>query len=202
MLTSGKMANALDFGLEPATMREAYGMTLFGQSCLAARRLIEAGSRFVTVVWDAFGLNAGSWDTHHNHYGRLKEFLLPVFDHTFSALILDLEQRGMLDETLVLVLSEHGRTPKIDSKPLGAGRDHWSRAYSQVYAGGGMGRGNLVGRTDKHAGDVEENPVSPKDVLATAFYLLGIDPESTFPDSEGRPRPVTGTGHFRPELPG
>jgi len=202
MLTSGKMAEALDFGREPMTVREAYGMTLFGQSCLAARRLVEAGSKFVTVVWDAYGLNAGSWDTHHNHYGRLKEFLLPVFDQTFSTLIMDLEQRGILDETLVLVLSEHGRTPQIDSKPLGAGRDHWSRAYSQVYAGGGMGRGNLVGRTDKHAGDVEDNPVSPKDILATAFYLLGIDPESTFPDSEGRPRPITGTGRFRPELLG
>ncbi len=202
LLTSGRMSAALDFVREPATVRETYGMTLFGQSCLAARRLVEAGSKFVTVIWDAFGLNAGSWDTHHNHYGRLKEFLLPVFDQTFSALILDLEQRGMLDETLVLVLSEHGRTPKIDSKPFGAGRDHWSRAYSQVYAGGGMGRGQVVGRTDKHAGDVEENPMSPKDVLATAFYLLGIDPESTFPDPEGRPMPITGTGRFRPELLG
>jgi uncharacterized protein (DUF1501 family) len=181
-------------------MREAYGMTLFGQSCLAARRLVEVGSKFVTVIWDAYGLNAGSWDTHHNHFGRLKEFLLPVFDHSFAALILDLEQRGMLDETLVLVISEHGRTPQIDSKPKGAGRHHWSRAYSQVYAGGGMGRGNLVGKTDKHAGDVVEAPVSPKDILATAFYLLGIDPDSTVPNADGRPMPITGTGKFRPEL--
>lgn len=202
LLTSGRMSEALDFSREPATVRDTYGMTLFGQSCLAARRLVEAGSKFVTVIWDAYGLNAGSWDTHHNHYGRLRQFLLPVFDQTFSALILDLEQRGLLDETLVLVLSEHGRTPKLDSRPVGAGRDHWSRAYSQVYAGGGMGRGQVVGRTDKHAGDVEETPVSPKDVLATAFYLLGIDPETTFPDPEGRPLPVTGTGRFRPELLG
>ena len=202
LLTSGAMHAALDFTREPAAVRESYGMTLFGQSCLAARRLIEAGGKFVTVIWDAYGLNAGSWDTHHNHYSRLKEFLLPVFDQTFSALITDLEQRGLLDETLVLVISEHGRTPQIDSKPKGAGRHHWSRAYSQVYAGGGMGRGNLVGRTDKHAGDVEETPVSPKDVLATAFHLLGIDPEGTFPDPEGRPLPISGTGHFRPELLG
>lgn len=202
LLTSGRMQEALDYAREPMAVRDAYGMTLFGQSCLAARRLIEAGSKFVTVIWDAYGLNAGSWDTHHNHYGRLKEFLLPVFDHTFSALILDLEQRGLLDETLVLVISEHGRTPQIDSKPKGAGRHHWSRAYSQVYAGGGMGRGNVVGRTDKHAGDVEETPISPKDVLATAFYLLGIDPESVFPDPEGRPLPITGTGGIRRELLG
>ena len=202
LLTSGKMHEALDYARESMRVREAYGMTLFGQSCLAARRLIEAGSKFVTVIWDAYGLNAGSWDTHHNHYGRLKEFLLPVFDHTFSALILDLEQRGLLDETLVLVISEHGRTPQIDSKPKGAGRHHWSRAYSQVYAGGGMGRGNLVGRTDKYAGEVDDIPISPKDILATAFYLLGIDPETTFPDPEGRPLPITGTGQFRPELLG
>lgn len=202
LLTSGKMHAALDYTREPQSVREQYGMTLFGQSCLAARRLVEAGAKFVTVIWDAYGLNNGSWDTHHNHYGRLKEFLLPVFDHTFSALILDLEQRGMLDETLVLVISEHGRTPQIDSKPRGAARHHWSRAYSQVYAGGGMGRGNLVGRTDAHAGDVEETPMSPKDILATAFYLLGIDPHTTVPDPEGRPLPITGTGNLRTELLG
>jgi hypothetical protein len=200
LLSSAKMHDALDYTREPAGVREAYGMTLFGQSCLAARRLIEAGAKFVTVIWDAYGLNAGSWDTHHNHFGRLKEFLLPVFDQTFTALILDLEQRGMLDETLVLVMSEHGRTPQIDSKPKGAGRHHWSRAYSQVYAGGGMGRGNLVGQTDQHAGDVVDVPVSPKDILATAFHLLGIDPHTTVPDAENRPVPIAGDGVFRPEL--
>lgn len=202
LLSSGRMHDALDFAREPARIRDAYGMTLFGQSCLAARRLIEAGAKFVTVIWDAYGLNAGSWDTHYNHFGRLKDFLLPVFDHTFSALILDLEQRGLLDETLVLVISEHGRTPQIDSRPRGAGRHHWSRAYSQVYAGGGMGRGNLVGRTDRYAGDVEESPLSPKDVLATAFHLLGIDPDSTFSDPTGRPMTLTGTGVLRRELLG
>lgn len=200
LLATGKMHAALDYTREPDSVRDQYGMTLFGQSCLAARRLVEAGTKFVTVFWDAYGLNAGSWDTHHNHFPRLKQFLLPVFDQAFTALILDLEQRGMLDDTLVLVLSEHGRTPKIDSKPKGGGRDHWSRAYSQIYAGGGMGRGNLVGRTDKIGGDVQDAPISPKDILATAFYLLGIDPESTFPDPEGRPLPITGTGVLRAEL--
>ena len=202
LLLTGKMHDALDYTREPPGIRETYGMTLFGQSCLAARRLIEAGSKFVTVFWDAYGLNAGSWDTHHNHFPRLKEFLLPVFDQAFSVFVLDLEQRGLLDETLVLVLSEHGRTPQIDSKPKGAGRGHWSRAYSQVYAGGGMGRGNLVGRTDKIAGDVVDTPISPKDILATAFYLLGIDPDSTFPDPQGRPLPIAGTGTLRRELLG
>ncbi len=202
LLMTGKMHDALDYTREPLAIREAYGMTLFGQSCLAARRLIEAGSKFATVIWDAYGLNAGSWDTHHNHYPRLKEFLLPVFDQAFSALIMDLEQRGLLDETLVLVLSEHGRTPQIDSKPKGAGRGHWSRSYCQVYAGGGMGQGNLVGRTDKIAGDVLDMPISPKDILATAFHLLGIDPDTTVPDPQGRPLPITGTGKLRRELLG
>jgi len=202
LLASGKVRDAIDYTREPQTTRDSYGMTLFGQSCLAARRLIEAGTKFVTVFWDAYGLNAGSWDTHHNHFGRLKEFLLPVYDQAFSALILDLESRGLLDETLVLVISEHGRTPKIDSKPKGAGRHHWSRAYCQVYAGGGMGRGHLVGRTDKHAGDVEATPISPKDVLATAFHLLGIDPHTTVPNADGQPMPISGTGRFRKELLG
>jgi uncharacterized protein (DUF1501 family) len=202
LLTHSKMHEALDFTREPMPAREAYGMNLFGQSCLAARRLVETGARFVTVIWDAYGLNAGSWDTHHNHYPRLKEFLLPVFDQTFTALILDLEARGLLDETLVLVISEHGRTPQLDPKPAGAGRHHWSSAYSQVYAGGGMGRGNLVGATDENAAEVVDTPVSPKDVLATAFHLLGIDPATTVPGSQGQPLPIAGTGVFRPELLG
>lgn len=200
LLMSGRIFEALDYTREAASVREAYGMTLFGQSCLAARRLVEAGSKFVTVFFDAFGLNAGSWDTHHNHFPRLKQFLLPVFDQSFSALILDLEQRGMLDETLVLVISEHGRTPRIDSRPIGAGRDHWSRAYCQVYAGGGLARGRVVGRTDRFAGDVEETPISPKDVLATTLHLLGIDPNGVFPDPTGRPMPLTGHGVVRREL--
>ena len=200
LLTTGRIHDALDYARESDDVRQRYGMTLFGQCCLAARRLVEAGSKFVKVIWDAYGLNAGSWDTHHNHYGRLKEFLLPGFDQSFTALILDLEDRGMLDETLVLVISEHGRTPQIDSKPKGAGRHHWSRAYSQVYAGGGLGRGNVVGRTDAHAGDVEATPISPKDILATAFHQLGIDPNTTVPNAEGRAMPIAGIGQLRTEL--
>jgi hypothetical protein len=200
LLATGKLRDALDYTREPSRVREAYGMTLFGQSCLAARRLVEAGTRFVTVFWDAYGLNAGSWDTHHNHFARLKDYLLPVFDQAFSALVLDLDQRGLLDETLVLVISEHGRTPLIDRKATGGGRDHWSRAYSQVYAGGGMGRGRVVGATDRLGGDVVETPISPKDILATAFHLLGIDPVATVPDREGRPRRIAGTGVLRLEL--
>lgn len=201
LLTSARMRQALDIGREPIALRERYGMTLFGQACLAARRLVEAGCKFVTIFWDGFGQFAGcAWDTHANHYPRLKEYLLPGFDQAYPALLLDLEARGLLDETLVLWLSEHGRTPRIDSRPVGAGRHHWSRAYSVALAGGGTARGRIVGSTDRHGGEVREAPISPKDLLATTFHLLGIDPHTHVTDSQGRPMPIAGSGQLRTEL--
>jgi hypothetical protein len=201
MLTTDRMRRALDIGLEPRAVRESYGMNLFGQGCLAARRLVEAGSRFVTVFWDGFGQFAGcAWDTHSNHYPRLKEYLLPGLDQALPGLLRDLDMRGLLDETLVIWMSEHGRTPRIDSKPKGAGRHHWSRAYSVVLAGGGIPRGKVVGSTDRFGGEVREVPISPKDILATAFHLLGIDPHTTLTDPLGRPVPIAGNGEVRPEL--
>jgi hypothetical protein len=201
LLTSARMRDALDIGKEPMPLRERYGMTLFGQSCLAARRLVEAGCRFVTIFWDGFGQFSGcAWDTHANHYPRLREYLLPGFDQAYPALLLDLEARGLLDETLVLWLSEHGRTPRIDSRPVGAGRHHWSRAYSMALAGGGVARGRVVGSTDRDGGDVRDCPVSPKDILATAFHLLGIDPHTHVTDGQGRPMPIAGSGVLRREL--
>ena len=138
LLASNRMRDALDLAREPVALRERYGATLFGQSCLAARRLVEAGCKFVTVFWDGFGQFGNcAWDTHNNHYPRLKEYLLPGFNSAYPTLIRDLESRGLLDSTLVLWMSEHGRTPKIDPKPKGCGRHHWSRAYSVALAGGG-----------------------------------------------------------------
>lgn len=201
LLTSGRMREALDIGREPARVRERYGMTLFGQACLAARRLVEAGCKFVTVFWDGFGQFAScAWDTHAYHFERLRDYLLPGFDRAFSALIEDLTERGLLDETLLMWLSEHGRTPQIDTRAVGAGRHHWSRAYSAALAGGGAARGRIVGSTDRHGGDVRETPIGPKDLLATAFHLLGIDPHTTVPDLQGRPTPIAGTGVVRNEL--
>ncbi len=201
LVTTSRMREALDVSRESPAVRESYGMTLFGQSCLAARRLIEAGARFVTAFWDGYGQFANcAWDTHNNHYPRLKEYLLPGFDLAFSGLIADLEARGLLDETLVIWMSEHGRTPKIDSKPKGAGRHHWSRAYSIVMAGAGVPRGKVVGSTDRFAGDVRDTPMSPKDILATAFHLLGIDPHTTITDPLARPVPIAGSGELRREL--
>jgi hypothetical protein len=201
LLTSSTVHRALDISQEQLALRERYGMTLFGQSCLAARRLIEAGTKFVTVFWDGYGQFGNcAWDTHNNHYPRLKEYLLPGFDFAFPTLIDDLRQRGLLDETLVLCLSEHGRTPQIDSRPRGAGRHHWSRVYSMALAGGGSARGRIVGSSDRIGGDVRDTPVSPKDILATAFHLLGIDPRTIVPNAQGQPLPIAGDGELRPEL--
>ncbi|MCE9532804.1 MAG: DUF1501 domain-containing protein [Planctomycetes bacterium] len=203
LLTSNAVHRALDIGREPLPLREKYGLTLFGQSCLAARRLVEAGSKFVTVFWDGFGQFGGcGWDTHNNHFPRMKEYLLPGFDLAYSALIDDLHARGILDETAVLCISEHGRTPQIDQKPKGAGRHHWSRVYSAVFAGGGFAKGRVVGASDKIGGDVKETPISPKDILATTFHLLGIDVHTTVPDTLGRPYPIAGDGEVRHELIG
>jgi hypothetical protein len=201
LLSATALRRAVDLAREPLRSRERYGMTLFGQSCLAARRLVEAGCRFVTVFWDGYGQFANcAWDTHQNHFPRLKEYLLPGFDAAYSALIADLDDRGLLDETLVVWLSEHGRTPRTDSKWKGGGRDHWSRVYSVALAGGGVARGRVVGASDKLGGEVKSTPVSPKDLLATMVHLLGHDPETTMLDREGRPVPVVGDGRARPEL--
>jgi hypothetical protein len=189
IIGSDKIRMALDLGREPAPLRETYGMTLFGQSCLAARRLVEAGSRFVTVFWDEYGLAGSGWDTHWDHYPRMKDELLPGLDRAWAGLIADLDGRGLLDETLVLCVSEHGRTPKIQNV-RGGGRDHWSQAYSSLFAGGGIARGRVVGKTDKVAGTVVDRPASPKDILATLYYLMGIDPHTTIQDRTGRPVPL------------
>src|SRR5262249_45255062 len=174
LIGSEKVPTALDLQREPRPLRETYGMTVFGQAALAARRLVEAGTRFVTVFWDEYGLAGSGWDTHWDHYPRMKDELLPGLDMALFGLLSDLDARGMLDETLGLLVSGHGRTPKL-AGAKGGGRDHWSRAYSILMAGGGVARGRVVGKTDKIAGDVVERPVSPKDVLATAYHLLGVD---------------------------
>ncbi len=189
LIGSERVHTALDIGREPRNLRDSYGMTIFGQAALAARRLVEAGSRFVTVFWDEYGLAGSGWDTHWDHYPRMRGELMPGFDMALSGLIRDLEARGMLDETLVLALSEHGRTPRLNNA-RGGGRDHWSEVYTILLAGGGVARGRVVGRSDRHGAHVADRPVSPKDILATAYHLLGIDPETTLVDRTGRPLPL------------
>lgn len=189
LIQSQSVSAALDVRQEPLATRELYGMTLFGQSCLTARRMLDAGTRLVSVFWDEYGLAGDAWDTHWNHFPRMTDQLLPGLDRAFSGLILDLDRRGQLDDTLVVCISEHGRTPKL-SMVGGGGRDHWSQAYSALFAGGGIARGRVVGSTDKHAGEVVSTPVGPKDILATMYHLLGIDPQTFLPDRSGRPIPL------------
>jgi hypothetical protein len=198
-LTTDKLSAALDVAREPDKLRDEYGMTLFGQASLVARRLLEAGSQFVTVLWDEFELVNSAWDTHYYHYELMREQLCPGFDRALSALVLDLEARGMLDDTLIVVTTEHGRTPKLENVS-GAGRGHWAQAYSTLLVGGGAARGKVVGRTDRIAGTVLDTPISPKDILATMYHLLGIDPETLIRDRLGRPMPVAGEGQVRHEL--
>jgi hypothetical protein len=189
LLESPKLAEALDLRREATATRELYGQTLFGQSCLAARRLVEAGSKVVSVFWDEYGLAGMGWDTHWNHFQRMREELAPGFDRGWYGLITDLDRRGLLEDVLVVCTSEHGRTPAL-SKAQGGGRDHWSRVYSSLVAGGGTARGKIVGASDKTAGDVADRPMSPKDLLATMYHLLGIDPHTLIHDRQGRPLPL------------
>lgn len=196
LLNSAALSRAFDLGQEPDDLRTGYGMNLFGQSVLQARRLVESGCRFVTVIWDEYGqLNAG-WDTHVDHHSRLTTELLPGFDAAFSSLLTDLEDRGLLDETLVCVMNEMGRTPKFQ----GEGRGHWGIAYSNLFAGGGIRPGVVIGQTDPIAATVADRPLSAKDVLATLYHLLGYDPHSTpYQDRQNRPLPLA-SGDIIPEL--
>ncbi|HEV3004590.1 MAG TPA: DUF1501 domain-containing protein [Pirellulales bacterium] len=189
LLESDQLRTALDVRLEAEAIRKMYGDTLFGQGCLAARRLVEAGSRVVTVFWDEFGLAGSAWDTHWNHFPRMRQELCPGFDQGWYGLISDLDQRGMLDDVLVVCTSEHGRTPQLSSAN-GGGRDHWSRVYSSIVAGAGICRGKVVGASDKHGGEVADRPVSPKDLLATMYHLLGINHRIMVHDHLGRPLPI------------
>lgn len=196
LLDSPSIRKAFDLDQESAATRDRYGMNLFGQSTLQARRLVEAGCRFVTVVWDEFGqLNAG-WDTHVDHYNRLKNELLPGLDLAFSALMADLQNRGLLDDTLILVMNEMGRTPRFE----GDGRGHWGRAYTNLFAGAGLKKGNIIGRTDAIGATVADRPLTAKDILATIYHLIGINPYSTLPDRLGRPVPLVHDGRIVPEM--
>jgi hypothetical protein len=198
LLQSPKLAVALDLRRETDETRRLYGQTLFGQSCLAARRLVEAGSKVVSVFWDEYGLAGSGWDTHWNHFERMKAELAPGFDLGWYGLITDLDRRGLLDDTLVVCTSEHGRTPKIN-KAAGGGRDHWSQVYSSLVAGGGTARGKIIGASDKQAGEVADRPISPKDLLATMYHLLGIDHHTMIHDRQGRPLPLV-EGQVIPEV--
>jgi hypothetical protein len=191
VLTSEKIRApfALD-RLDPKE-RDRYGRTMFGESTLIARRLVEAGVRFVNVTWDGVEriyLDVNAWDTHDHGFATLKDNHLPTFDRTYASLLEDLDRTGLLDETLVVVMSEMGRTPRVVAQ---GGRDHWTYCYSVLLAGAGIKGGTVCGASDAHAAYVKDRPVSPADICATIYHCLGIDPDVTVNDRAGRPLAVT-----------
>jgi hypothetical protein len=177
ILRSDKTKKAFDLAQESQALRERYGPTPFGQGALAARRLVEAGVRFVTI-------SLGGWDTHGQNFATLSKRLLPQLDQTLSALIQDLSDRGRLDKTIVYCAGEFGRTPKINKN---AGRDHWARSMAVVLAGGGFKRGYAHGSTDAQGMAPATEPCTPDDVAATIFHRLGIDPHKELMTATGRP---------------
>lgn len=184
MLGSAQVRRALDLSPEPAAVRERYSRTTFGQSLVLARRLIEAGVPCVTVNWS----QGGPWDTHGGNFPALKNNLLPHFDRTFSALLQDLADRGLLETTLVVATGEFGRTPKINS---GGGRDHWAGVYTTVLAGGGILGGRVHGASDAQAAFPAEDAVGPWDIAATLYHCMGIPPDTEVRDLSGRPLKIS-----------
>jgi Protein of unknown function (DUF1501) len=195
LVTSDRFRRALDLGGEPPRLRDQYGWNLFGQSVLLSRRLVEAGVPLVTAIWDCTkeGTDIAllGWDTHWDHFQACEGWLLPGLDTALSALLDDLEGRGMLEDTLVVVLSEMGRTPRVNAR---AGRDHWVGAYCALFAGAGVRAGVVHGRTDRIASAVTEDPVTPQDLLATVYHLCGIGSDAVIFDRQRRPHSLYGEG--------
>lgn len=192
MLTSPRFKQAFDLAKEKASVRDAYGRTTYGQSCLLARRLVEAGAKFINVYFArSIGGAGNGWDYHgfrgEDVVGRLKE-LLPITDQTLSTLILDLEERGLLDSTLLVWVGEFGRTPRISSN---GGRDHWPYCYNAVLAGAGVHAGAVYGKSDKLGAYPTVGRAYPEDLSATMFAALGIDPETEIHDAQNRPLPIS-----------
>lgn len=195
MLNSRKVRNAFDISKEPTELRDAYGRTTYGQSCLLARRLVESGVKFVTVYFSrSIGGRSktdGGWDTHGfddtRMYEILPEWHLPLTDHTLPVLMHDLEQRGLLEDTLVMWFGEFGRTPKINKN---ISRDHWPKCYTVLLAGGGIQGGAVYGASDRYGAVPDRDPVTTGDLAATMYHALGIDPATEIRDNLNRPLPI------------
>jgi hypothetical protein len=197
LITSTKVREAFDLKRESDRLRARYGHSLFGNSTLLARRLVERGVRFVNVSWDnfrerfEFPPSNQVWDTHERNFPILKDNHLPNFDQTYSALMEDLNQRGLLDETLVVTMGEMGRTPQVNAN---GGRDHWTFCYSVLFAGAGVRGGSIYGASDAHAAYIKDKPVHLRDICATIYHCLGIDPDLPVYDHGGRPIPIAQGG--------
>ncbi|HMF12378.1 MAG TPA: DUF1501 domain-containing protein, partial [Gemmataceae bacterium] len=194
LVVSGRARDAFDLSKERKDLREKYGMNTFGQSCLLARRLIEAGTRVVEVNWPKVANSDNhSWDVHVGLTKRMKEQSGPMLDAGLSSLISDLDERGLLAETLVVAVGEFGRSPQRGVSTSGNennddGRDHWPYCYTAVAAGAGVRRGHVYGKSDKTASAPLENPVDPKDLLATIYHSVGIDPSTIQYNHLNQPR--------------
>ncbi|MEE3218678.1 MAG: DUF1501 domain-containing protein, partial [Planctomycetota bacterium] len=194
LIVSGRAREAFALNREPAQMREMYGRNTFGQSCLLARRLVEAGTRVVEVVWPKVANSDNhSWDQHKDLPKRMKTQSAPMLDAGLSGLIADLEQRGMLDETLVVAVGEFGRSPQRGISTSGNGnsadgRDHWPYCYTAMIAGGGIKQGYVHGQSDKTASAPLEDPVHPRELLATIYHAFGIAPETIVYNHLNQPR--------------
>jgi len=182
LLTSPSTARAFQLASEPAKIRSQYGATQFGQCCLMARRLAEAGVPMINVHYCR--TPEGSWDTHSRHFSQMKNSLCPTFDQAFSALVTDLDERGLLEQTLVLATAEFGRTPKVNKN---GGRDHWPWVYSVALAGGGVAGGVVHGASDKLAARPSAHPHDPRDLAATVYHLLGVPPDTIIHDQKSQP---------------
>jgi hypothetical protein len=195
LMTSSKAREAFNLSAEPDKVRQRYGMTRFGQSCLLARRLVEAGVRFVTINTFITVFDEITWDIHGSKpftsIAGMKDIVAPMYDQGYSALLEDLFQRGMLDSTLVCNLAEFGRTPKIN--PAG-GRDHWPQCWTVYFAGGGVQGGRVVGKSDDIGAYPVERPVKPSEIVATIYHSLGLDLEAHLPGPSGRPFPLVDYG--------
>jgi hypothetical protein len=184
LLSTSATREAFDLSREPRKVRDAYGPDPFARNCLLARRLVEAGVSLTTL----YSTGNRDWDTHGDNFKQLKGTLLPQTDRGFSALLTDLDARGLLDETLVIWMGDMGRTPRVNK---GAGRDHWSFCYSVVLAGAGVRGAQVYGSSDRGAAYPSTNPVSPADLAATIYHCLGIDPRGHITDQQGRPMVVS-----------
>jgi len=197
ILTSGRTREAFDLACEPSRTREAYGRSLVGSSLLMARRLVEAGVPFVSVHQEIFDHYGHSYDMHENNFGMLKGLNLPLLDQVIPALLQDLDDRGLLSSTLVVVMGEMGRSPKVNGK---AGRDHWPQCGFSLLFGGGVKQGLVHGASDKIGAWPTSHPVSPSDFVATIYQLMGIDPRMTVRDRTNRPVPIAHGGEPIREL--
>jgi uncharacterized protein (DUF1501 family) len=194
LLMNATSRSAFDLSQEPLSTRERYGRDLFGSSVLLARRLVEAGVTFVTIHTESKG--NGHWDTHDNNFNMLRHWLLPYLDRVLAALFEDLQQRGLWSSTLVMVTGDMGRTPRINAR---AGRDHWPQCGFCLFAGGGVKSGYVHGRSDRQGAYPTDFPVTPGDLCATVYELLGLDPHMTVPDQTGR---LTHVAHGGEPIPG